>query len=69
MSIEWKGILTAVLLLCTIAAGIWLSRRGRPFSTGILTVHKLTALGMVVFAVLAVVCNYEKEVFHDAGVF
>ncbi len=55
MSIELKGIFAGVLLLLSIGFGIWLSRVGRPLSTGILAVHKLTALAMIVFAVLAAV--------------
>ncbi|HNX15711.1 MAG TPA: hypothetical protein PK854_12510, partial [Oscillospiraceae bacterium] len=55
MSIELKGIFAGVLFLFSIGFGIWLSRGGRPLSTGILTVHKLTALAMIVFAVLAVI--------------
>ena len=55
MSIELKGILSAVLFLITLAVGVWLSRGGRPLLTGLLTVHKLTALGMIVFAALAAI--------------
>lgn len=55
MSIELKAIFAGGLFLLSAGFGIWLSRVGRPLSTGILTVHKLTALAMIVFAVLAAV--------------
>ncbi len=60
MSIELKGILTGVLLLFSIGFGIWLSRKGRPLSAGILSLHKLTALGVIVFTVLAAVSLFKS---------
>lgn len=40
-----------VLVLLTAITGIILSNMGRPLNTAIFTVHKLAAIGFVVFAV------------------
>lgn len=45
-----KLILPAALLLLTLASGLWLSKSGKPYATGIMTVHKLIALATCVFA-------------------
>ena len=50
-----KAALPIVLFLLTIASGFWVSKSGRPYPTGVFTVHKLIALGAVVFAVIAVI--------------
>ena len=44
----------AVLLLITLASGFWLSRSGKPYSTGIMTLHKLLALAASIFAGISV---------------
>ena len=43
-----------LLLLFTLASGIWLSRKARPISAALLTVHKLIALGTVISAGFAI---------------
>lgn len=48
MSAELKITGIALLFLLDIVAGFWLSGKGRPLSTAILTVHKLIGLGAVV---------------------
>ena len=48
-------ILPAALMLLTLASGLWLSKSGRPYSTGIMTVHKLIALATCVFAGITLV--------------
>lgn len=45
-------ILPAVLFLATLAAGFWVSRSGKPYHTGIFTLHKLAALATVVLTVI-----------------
>ena len=43
-----KPITAGLLLLATIPSGIWLSRKGKPYNTGIFTIHKLIAVAAVV---------------------
>jgi hypothetical protein len=43
-----RFIIPGIVLLLTLASGVWLSRSGKPLNTGIFTVHKLIALGAVV---------------------
>ena len=49
-----KLIVTGLLLLFTLLFGIWLSHSGRPYNTVIFTLHKLVALGAVIFTVVTV---------------
>lgn len=49
-----RVMITGLLLLLTLASGIWLSHTGKPVSGAVFTVHKLLALSMVVFAGLTV---------------
>ena len=44
-----KIISTGVLFLCVFLSGLWLNRSGRPINTIILTIHKLIALGTLIF--------------------
>jgi len=48
-------IIVGIVLLVTLASGIWLSRLGRPYSTFILTIHKLIGLGVGVFLLVTVI--------------
>jgi hypothetical protein len=38
-----------LLFLLSLLSGLWLSRSGKPLHTGIFTLHKLLALGAVVY--------------------
>ena len=49
-----KLIGTGLLLLFTLLSGVWLSHSGRPYNTVIFTIHKLIALGAVIFTVVTV---------------
>ena len=49
-----KVIVTGLLLLFTFLSGVWLSHSGRPYNTVIFTLHKLIALGAVIFTVVTV---------------
>ncbi len=49
-----KLILPIILFVLTIAAGFWISKLGKPYQTGIFTLHKLLALAAVVLATLAI---------------
>ena len=53
--------LPVLLFILTLAFGIWLSRSGRPLNILVFTIHKLIALGGVIFAGLAVY-NWLKQV-------
>ena len=52
---NYQLILPAALLILTLATGLWLSKSGKPYSTGIMTVHKLIALATCVFAGITLV--------------
>jgi len=47
-----KIILPAVLFILVIASGFWVTRSGKPYHTGIFTLHKLAALATVVLTVI-----------------
>jgi hypothetical protein len=49
-----KLVLPLVLFVLTIAVGFWVSKTGKPYNTGIFTLHKLLALAAVVFAAIAI---------------
>lgn len=44
---------TGLFFLFTFFFGFWLSRTGRPYSTVLFTIHKLLALGAVVFLAIS----------------
>jgi heme A synthase len=46
--------ITAVLFLCIFVFGFWLSRSGKPYNQVIFTIHKLVALGAVVYLAVTV---------------
>ena len=50
-----KTAINAVLLLIIIVAGLFLHRFGRPYPALLFNIHKLAALGMVVFTVVITV--------------
>jgi hypothetical protein len=45
-------IVTGLPLLFTLVSGVWLSNSGKPYNSVIFTIHKLIALGTVVFAAI-----------------
>jgi len=54
MSIVSKIIGTGLLFLFTIVTGIWLSNSGKPLNALIFNIHKLIALGSVIFTVILI---------------
>lgn len=54
MSLFTRLIICGILIVFTIATGIWVSNVGKAIVTGVLTVHKLTALVCVVFLFVVV---------------
>jgi len=61
MSSISKIIGTGLLFLFTIVTGIWLSNSAKPLNTLIFNIHKLIALGSVIFTVI-VIRNLLKDV-------
>lgn len=53
-TITSKLIAAGILFLLTLISGVILSRSGRPFSIGLVTLHKLIAAGTVVLIGMAV---------------
>ena len=49
-----KYILPLLLFLLTLAAGFWVSKTGKPYNTGIFTLHKLLALAVVVLTTITI---------------
>lgn len=43
-----------LLFILTLAFGFWLSRVGKPYNGALFNIHKLVALGAVVFAVIQI---------------
>ena len=46
-----KFILSAILLILTLAFGFWLSSAGKPYNGILFNLHKLIALGGVIYTV------------------
>lgn len=49
-----KFVLPIILFVLTVAAGFWVSKTGKPYNTGIFTLHKLLALAAVVLAAIVI---------------
>ncbi len=47
-------VVVGLLLLFTLASGVWLSNSGKPYNTVIFTLHKLITLGTIIFIVATV---------------
>ena len=43
-----------LLFILTLAFGFWLSKVGKPYNGALFNIHKLIALGVVVFAVIQI---------------
>ena len=65
--IEVRALGAAAFFLVILLSGVWLSRRGRPFSALIMTVHKLLGLGAGIFLVVTLV-QLERAAGLGAGV-
>jgi hypothetical protein len=55
MSVTSKIIVSGLLIVFIIVTGIWLASMGRPLNTALFTVHKLIALGFVVFTSILII--------------
>lgn len=49
-----KFSLPITLFILTLAFGFWLSKIGKPYNGALFNIHKLIALGAVVFAVIQI---------------
>jgi hypothetical protein len=47
-------VVTGLLFLFTLASGVWLGSAGKPYPTGIFSIHKLIALGAVISTVVTI---------------
>jgi hypothetical protein len=45
---------TVLFFLFIILSGFWLAKSGKPFNTGIMTIHKLISIGAVVFLAITI---------------
>ena len=50
-----KFLLPSIIFILTLASGVWLSHSGKPYSTGIFTIHKLISVAVVVLAAIQMV--------------
>ena len=52
MTITQKFIVTGLLLLATLATGIWLGQLGKPLNSPLSGIHKLLSLAWVIFTAI-----------------
>ncbi|KUK71601.1 MAG: hypothetical protein XD91_1813 [Clostridiales bacterium 38_11] len=64
MSIEQKIICSGIGFLLTVIVGFWLINSGKPYNTGIFTVHKLIALATVILTGI-LIANLLKGIKFD----
>jgi hypothetical protein len=62
MSIVSKITSSGILFFFTIVTGIWLSNSGKPLNSLIINIHKLIALGSVIFIVVVI-----RSLLKNAG--
>jgi hypothetical protein len=60
VNIILKISISGLLFLFSIVTGLLLHKSGRPLNTSIFTIHKLTAVGLVIFMVL-LIYNFLKD--------
>jgi hypothetical protein len=46
---QWRVVVIGVLYLLIFLFGVWLTRSGKPYSTIVLTIHKLISLAAAVY--------------------
>jgi len=56
-----KTTATIILVVFTIASGIWLSKAGKPYNQLIFTAHKLIALATVAMAAVALFSLFKNS--------
>jgi len=63
MSAQWLLVVkVAGGFLLVFLTGFWLARLGKPYGTGLLTVHKLLAVGILVFLGVSAYRAYKMSV-------
>lgn len=60
MGVPWKFMLPGIAFLLTLAFGLWLSSRGRPYNSVLFNLHKLIALVTVVLLGIRAVDSIAK---------
>lgn len=60
-TIQSKIIITGILFLLIIITGIWLKKTGKPYKTGIVTLHKLIAITSIIILV-TIILNLIKGI-------
>ncbi len=66
---QLKIAITAGLFLCIFVFGFWLSRSGKPYNVVIFTIHKLVALGAVIYLATTVYKIHQLIPFNPAQIF
>ena len=61
--------ITAGLFLCIFVFGFWLSRSGKPYNQVIFTIHKLIALGAVIYLAATVYKAHQIMPLNPAQIF
>jgi CHASE2 domain-containing sensor protein len=62
---ELNLILIIILFLLMLLSGIMLSRQGSPYKPAMVTLHKLFAIGFIVFSVLWYIPQYRADWNHS----
>jgi hypothetical protein len=55
MNMVLKFLPAGILFLLTVCFGLWLSRIGKPYNGLLFNIHKLIALGVVIFTVIKII--------------
>lgn len=63
-----KGIIAVILLVISIGFGIWTGVSGKPYNTGLFTVHKLSGLGFGVLIIIIAVNGIRSGSFSGQDI-
>jgi hypothetical protein len=66
---QLKITISAGLFLCIFVFGFWLSRSGKPYNQVLFTIHKLVALGAVIYLAMTVYKVHQQMPFNPAQIF
>lgn len=76
-NLEMRIGIICLSFILMIISGIWMSKTGKPYHTAVFTVHKLSAVLMVIFTVILIldinknrgITNFEWILFIFTGLF
>lgn len=57
-------MICGLMLVLTVISGVLLSNAGKPYSTGIFTIHKLIAVGTIILIGMSIYKQYKAVGFH-----